>query len=75
VGLPSHHGRGGGQPLHGIYPHSPPRLRAGRITHFVQHLFDQPSDVALPVAIGEGHTPFPEHFRTKAQMDMDTAAN
>lgn len=45
------------------------------VTHFSQYDYDQPSDLDLPVAIGEGHTPFPEDYRTKEQVERDTGEN
>ncbi len=54
---------------------SPPHRSVGRITHFSSYDYDQPSDLDLPVAIGEGHTPFPEDYRTKAQVERDTREN
>lgn len=54
---------------------SPPHRGVGRITHFSHYGYDQRSDVDLPVAIGEGHTPFPEDYRTKVQVERDTREN
>lgn len=47
----------------------PPRDIPGRITGFASHLPNQKADVLIPVILAEGHTIYPEDYRSKAELE------
>lgn len=50
---------------------SPPHEDTGRISHFGQFGYHEKGDVSVLLVTGEGHTPYPGDYRTKAQVERD----
>lgn len=54
---------------------SPPRDIPGRITHFASYRFEQVADVLIPMVVAEGHTIYPEDYRSKQQVEREAQQN
>jgi len=52
-------------------PDSDSESGIGCISHFARYGYDERHDMTVTTMCGEGHTPFPSDFRTKAQVDEE----
>jgi len=52
-------------------PDSDSESAVGCISHFARYGYDERHDVTVTTICGEGHTPFPSDYRTKAQVEEE----
>lgn len=52
-----------------------PAVETANISSFADHDIDEKGEVALPLRVGFGHTPFPLDLRSEAMLERDRGRN